>query len=67
MENVPFSAIYWLFLEKFKNILSDSSNYGVWGGKYYTEKGLSIPPSIVGLHAFVSGAGAGAIAAACTA
>jgi len=64
--DVPFSAIYWLFLERFKSKLSDS-NYGVWGGRYYNEKGMSIPPSIVGLHAFVSGIGAGAIAAACTA
>ena len=64
--DVPFSAIYWLFLERFKNILSDS-NYGVWGGQYYTEKGMNLPPSVVGLHAFISGAGAGAIAAACTA
>jgi len=64
--DVPFSAIYWLFLERFKSTLSDS-NYGVWGGRYYTEKGMNLPPSVVALHAFVSGAGAGAIAAACTA
>ena len=61
--DVPFSAIYWLFLEKFRNDLSDSIRLGTWGGHYYKDQGLKIPPSVEIMHSFISGAGAGAIAA----
>lgn len=61
--DVPFSAIYWLFLEKFRNDLSNSNSLGTWGGRYYKDQGIQIPPSIEVMHSFVSGAGAGAIAA----
>ncbi|KAK1740691.1 mitochondrial carrier protein [Skeletonema marinoi] len=61
--DVPFSAIYWLFLEKFRNDLSDSKTLGTWGGGYYKDQGMTIPPSVEVMHSFVSGAGAGAIAA----
>jgi len=64
--DVPFSAIYWLFLERFRNALSDSDDLGVWGGQYYRNQGMNIPPSIAAVHAFVSGAAAGSIAAAFT-
>lgn len=64
--DVPFSAIYWLFLEKFKNDLYDSTSLGTWGGRYYKDQGLEAPPSLEVMHSFVSGAGAGAIAAFCT-
>ena len=64
--DVPFSGIYWLFLERFRNALSDSNELGVWGGQYYRKNGLKIPPSIEAMHAFVSGAAAGSIAAAFT-
>ena len=30
--DVPFSAIYWLFLERFRSALSESRGLGVWGG-----------------------------------
>ena len=61
--DVPFSAIYWLFLEQFRNDLSTSSSLGTWGGRYYKDQGVQIPPSIEVTHSFISGAGAGAIAA----
>jgi solute carrier family 25 protein 39/40 len=64
--DVPFSAIYWLFLERFRNALGDSEELGGWGGSYYRERGVDIPPGIQASHAFVSGAGAGSIAAAFT-
>ncbi|KAL7470397.1 hypothetical protein ACHAXS_010621 [Conticribra weissflogii] len=64
--DVPFSAIYWLCLERFKTALSESNDLGQWGGQYYHDRGSKIPPSLQGTHAFVSGAGAGAIAAAFT-
>ena len=61
--DVPFSAIYWLVLEKFRNDFSDSKSLGTWGGQYYKDQGMQIPPSVEVMHSFVSGAGAGAIAA----
>ncbi|KAL7536148.1 hypothetical protein ACHAXR_006944 [Thalassiosira sp. AJA248-18] len=64
--DVPFSALYWLFLERFRNHLSDSNNLGAWGGFYYREHGIQMPASIQAMHAFVSGAAAGSIAAAFT-
>lgn len=64
--DVPFSAIYWLFLENFRNGLSDSKSLGTWGGRYYKDQGIHIPPSVEVMHSFVSGAGAGAIAAFAT-
>ena len=64
--DVPFSGIYWLFLERFRNALSDSNELGVWGGQCYRTNGMKIPPSIEAMHAFVSGAAAGSIAAAFT-
>ncbi|KAL9185621.1 hypothetical protein ACHAXT_003398 [Thalassiosira profunda] len=64
--DVPFSAIYWLFLEKFRNALGDSDELGVWGGNYYRERGMKVPPGVEAGHAFVSGAAAGSIAAAFT-
>jgi len=60
--DVPFAAVYWSCLEQFKHALSHSDNLGVLGAKYYHEQALKTPPSIDFLHAFVSGAGAGAVA-----
>ena len=64
--DVPFSAIYWLFLEKFKNILAESNELGSWGGVYYKERGMKMDARVEALHAFGSGAAAGSIAAAFT-
>jgi solute carrier family 25 protein 39/40 len=64
--DVPFSAIYWLFLENFRNGLSDSKRLGSWGGRYYKNQGIQIPSSVEVMHSFVSGAGAGALAAFAT-
>jgi solute carrier family 25 protein 39/40 len=64
--DVPFSAVYWMCLERFKNELSNSESLGVWGGRYYQDRGNKIPPVVEALHAFISGAFAGSIAAALT-
>ena len=71
--DVPFSAFYWLFFERFRSALSNSSSsaatlLGRWGigGGYYHERGMKLPPSIEAMHAFVAGAAAGSIAAAFT-
>mmetsp|Transcript_7104 Transcript_7104/g.15318 ORF Transcript_7104/g.15318 Transcript_7104/m.15318 type:complete len:442 (-) Transcript_7104:24-1349(-) len=64
--DVPFSAIYWLCLERFKTALSESNDLGQWGGQYHLDRGNNIPPSLQAMHAFMSGAAAGAIAAAFT-
>lgn len=64
--DVPFSAIYWMCLEKFKNELSGSKSLGKWGGKHYQETGETIPAFVGAIHAFISGAAAGSIAAAFT-
>lgn len=64
--DVPFSAIYWLFLEKFRNTLGESRELGRWGGVYYKERGMKIDARVEALHAFGSGAAAGSIAAAFT-
>ena len=61
--DVPFSAIYWLFLEKFRHELSDTKSLGTWGGRYYKDQGIQTPPTVEVMHSFVSGAGAGGIAA----
>jgi solute carrier family 25 protein 39/40 len=61
--DVPFSAIYWLFLEKFRNELSVTKSLGTWGGRYYKDQGIQTPPTVEVMHSFVSGAGAGGIAA----
>ena len=63
--DVPFSAVYWMCLERFKNEMSNSEYLGKWGGKHYEESGV-IPAQIEALHAFVSGAVAGSIAATLT-
>ncbi|KAL7470399.1 hypothetical protein ACHAXS_010623 [Conticribra weissflogii] len=60
--DVPFAAVYWSSLEQFKSALSQSEYLGVWGGKFYLDRDLKTPPSIEFLHAFISGAGAGAVA-----
>lgn len=60
--DVPFAAVYWTCLEQFKCALSHSDKLGAWGAKYYHEQALKTPPSIEFLHAFASGAGAGAVA-----
>ena len=64
--DVPFSAIYWLFLENFRNVLSESNELGVWSGQYYEQRGMTLPPSVEAMHAFISGATAGSLAAAFT-
>lgn len=61
--DVPFSAIYWLFLEKFRHQLSDTKSLGTWGGRYYKDQGIQTPPTVEVIHSFVSGACAGGIAA----
>ena len=63
--DVPFSAIYWMCLERCKDELS-SLDLGKWGGVYYKQKNERIPPSVEAMHAFVSGAVSGSIAAAFT-
>mmetsp|Transcript_21630 Transcript_21630/g.48324 ORF Transcript_21630/g.48324 Transcript_21630/m.48324 type:complete len:332 (-) Transcript_21630:232-1227(-) len=62
--DVPFSAIYWMFLERFKSNLSSMD--GPFGGRSYTDRGEVVPALVQAGHAFVSGAGAGMIAAAFT-
>eukprot|EP01082_Thalassiosira_pseudonana_P003447 g2586.t1 g2586 contig12:407497-408861(-) len=64
--DVPFSALYWLCLERFRNELSDSDSLGAWGGRYYSDQGMKLPPSVEASHSFVSGAAAGSVAAAMT-
>jgi solute carrier family 25 protein 39/40 len=70
--DVPFSAIYWLCLERIRDALSSSHEntrfLGKWGGYYYKiELQLEdIPPIVDAAHSFVSGAIAGSIAAAFT-
>jgi len=56
--DVPFSAIYWLCLERFKLILQQRHDH-----KY---DGLPLTPTDTASHAFLSGVLAGMIAAACT-
>mmetsp|Transcript_24648 Transcript_24648/g.53170 ORF Transcript_24648/g.53170 Transcript_24648/m.53170 type:complete len:396 (-) Transcript_24648:71-1258(-) len=62
MRDVPFSAIYFLHLETFKNLLSDSSVLGPWGVRHYQECGMKAPTSVEVMQSFLSGAAAGAIA-----
>ena len=70
--DIPFSAIYWLCLERIRDTLSSSHEntrfLGKWGGYYYKiERQLEdIPPIVDAAHSFVSGAIAGSIAAAFT-
>ncbi|KAL3806692.1 hypothetical protein ACHAXA_001158 [Cyclostephanos tholiformis] len=70
--DVPFSAIYWVFLERFKDALSSPSEstrfLGKWGGYHHVvERGIDrIPPAVEAAQAFVAGAAAGSIAAAFT-
>ncbi|KAL7523910.1 hypothetical protein ACHAWF_000743, partial [Thalassiosira exigua] len=65
--DVPFSAVYWLFLERFREMLKhDSGKMGPWGGDFYTERGTRVPPGVEAAHAFVGGAAAGSVAACCT-
>ncbi|KAL3783653.1 hypothetical protein HJC23_004828 [Cyclotella cryptica] len=64
--DVPFSAVYWMCLERFKNELYHFESLGKWSGSYYENQGGKIPPGVEALHAFISGAAAGSIAAALT-
>lgn len=64
--DVPFSAIYWMCLERFKSELSNSEILGTWGGLYYKERERKLPAKVEAMHAFISGAAAGSIAAALT-
>jgi solute carrier family 25 protein 39/40 len=70
--DVPFSAIYWLFLERFRDAMSSPSEstrfLGKWGGYHHVvEMGIDrIPPVVEAAQAFVAGAAAGSIAAAFT-
>eukprot|EP00566_Odontella_aurita_P000643 CAMPEP_0113597970 /NCGR_PEP_ID=MMETSP0015_2-20120614/41309_1 /TAXON_ID=2838 /ORGANISM="Odontella" /LENGTH=546 /DNA_ID=CAMNT_0000505899 /DNA_START=50 /DNA_END=1690 /DNA_ORIENTATION=+ /assembly_acc=CAM_ASM_000160 len=63
--DVPFSAVYWMFLERFKSALAHS-DLPMAGGARYTEVGLPMPPALQAGQAFLSGAAAGMIAASCT-
>ena len=64
--DVPFSAVYWMCLERFKSKLYHFESLGKWGGSHYDKMGAKIPPAVEALHAFISGAAAGSIAAALT-
>ncbi|KAL7504227.1 hypothetical protein ACHAXN_003934 [Cyclotella atomus] len=64
--DVPFSAIYWMCLERFKCALSNSNALGTWGGRHYQEQNMKLPARVEAMHAFISGAAAGSIAAALT-
>jgi solute carrier family 25 protein 39/40 len=64
--DVPFSAVYWMLLERFRNELYKFESLGEWGGSHYEKQGEKIPPGVEALHAFISGAAAGSIAAALT-
>ena len=64
--DVPFSAIYFLSLETFKNILSSSSHLGTWGGRFYQERNVKTPTSVEVTQAFMGGGAAGAIATLAT-
>lgn len=60
MRDVPFSALYFLGLETFKNVLSDSS----WG--VGEERCMNTPVNVQIMHTFVAGGCAGAIATVLT-
>mmetsp|Transcript_1381 Transcript_1381/g.2241 ORF Transcript_1381/g.2241 Transcript_1381/m.2241 type:complete len:407 (+) Transcript_1381:3-1223(+) len=66
IRDVPFSALYFLGLETFKSIMSESSQLGRWGVRYYRENGTKSPASVEVLQSFVSGAASGAIAVVLT-
>ena len=53
------------FVERFRADLS-KLDMGACGSRYYQDRGLQVPPSVVALQSFVSGASAGSIAAAFT-
>lgn len=67
--DVPFSAIYWLFLERFRDALRssylESTNRHI-GGAGGGDDIEGLPPVVEAAHAFVAGAGAGSVAAAFT-
>lgn len=67
--DVPFSAIYWLFLEQFKMQLRQTHNEILslsGGSKEYLDYDEELPAFVQAGHAFVSGAAAGMIAAFAT-
>eukprot|EP00585_Thalassiosira_rotula_P011591 CAMPEP_0196143616 /NCGR_PEP_ID=MMETSP0910-20130528/13625_1 /TAXON_ID=49265 /ORGANISM="Thalassiosira rotula, Strain GSO102" /LENGTH=409 /DNA_ID=CAMNT_0041405099 /DNA_START=153 /DNA_END=1382 /DNA_ORIENTATION=+ len=66
IRDVPFSALYFLGLETFKSIMSESSQLGSWGVHHYRENGMKPPASVEVLQSFVSGAASGAIAVVLT-
>jgi solute carrier family 25 protein 39/40 len=58
--------MYWMLLERFRNELHNFESLGKWCGSHYEKHGEKIPPGVEALHAFISGAAAGSIAAALT-
>ena len=64
--DVPFSALYWLCLERGRDALADLDGLGAWGPRHYRERGAAVPPGVAAVHAFAAGAGAGAVSAAAT-
>jgi len=68
--DVPFSAIYWLFLERFRDALRssylESTNRHIGGAGEGGDDIEGLPPVVEAAHAFVAGAAAGSLAAALT-
>lgn len=62
LRDVPFSALYFLSFESFKNALSTSEHLGSWGKPYHEARGLKVPGSVETLQAFVCGVAAGTFA-----
>jgi len=64
LRDVPFSALYFFFLETFRNgpLFESSRWWGTWGTEHHRERGTAIPPSAEVMRSFASGAAAGAIA-----
>lgn len=62
LRDVPFSAVYFLGFESFKNALSTSNFLGPWGVNYYKEHNMEAPHSVELAQSLGSGAAAGTIA-----
>jgi len=66
LRDVPFSAIYFLGFESFKESLAGSNRPGAWGAKYYRDRGAKPPMSVEFVQSLAGGAAAGAVATALT-
>lgn len=62
LRDVPFSALYFLLLERCKSSLSNSTLLGSWGVRSYIERENIVPVRVEILQSFIGGMTAGAIA-----